>query len=420
MKWLGATLLVFTVMAAPALGARVFLKDGRVLEGVVTESPDKILIETPYGVVGISPSEVSRIDRTPSPLEIFRIRQTQTDQTDPDALAELAQWARERGLGRQADDCLQAALDLDGDHPEARRLSGYLRADGKWLEAPEALQLAEARLQAGKVDSVLKDLLPALAKVVQGRAQQLQLKKIQAHARLQARQFSAAQKAFETLAGAAPRGQASRYRAIADILKSHPDGMYVLNEPYPALASVLSEPPAVKRGPASLARPEVLAAAIRDRAKAAITTGRELMSAAQKLERTEPEAAKAKYVKAAKAFDDADALVTSIARSYRIEIARRRVAMITRDMNVWAGRFDTLKAELAKRDLTPAAYGKLITRMMRALDNVRSDLDVVLELTQPFEKELVLEVTDATMRRQRIEALRGVLAEEMRQLNGDR
>ncbi|KKK69942.1 hypothetical protein LCGC14_2928980, partial [marine sediment metagenome] len=59
---------------------------------------------------------------------------------------------------------IQAALDLDGDHPEARRLSGYLRADGKWLEAPEALQLAEARLQAGKVDSVLKDLLPALAK----------------------------------------------------------------------------------------------------------------------------------------------------------------------------------------------------------------------------------------------------------------
>ncbi len=144
------------------------------------------------------------------------------------------------------------------------------------------------------------------------------------------------------------------------------------------------------------------------------------MEAGRKLELTEPEAAKAKYGQAAKAFDTADILVPAIARSYRVEITRRRIAMITRDMNVWAGRFDTLKAKLAKRDLTPAAYANLILRMMRALKNVRGDLDAILTLAAPFDRELVLEVTDATLRRARVDALWEVLAEELRELNGNR
>ena len=94
--------------------------------------------------------------------------------------------------------------------------------------------------------------------------------------------------------------------------------------------------------------------------------------------------------------------------------------MVTKDMNIWAGRFDTLKGQLAKRDLTPAAYASLLFRMLRALRNVQSDLETILELATPFYRELVLEVTDATLRLERIVALRKVLLQEVRAINAKR
>ena len=415
-----AWMILVGVFVAPAVGDRVVLKDGRVLEGIVTESADKIVIEMPYGTISVAASEVERIERAPSPMELFEDRQAKVDGTDPDELAALAEWALEKGLTKQANQCLQAALDLDADHAPSRRLLGYVRADGKWLRAGQALQLAEARLEAGRVDYLLTELLPALGEIIEGTTLALRLKNVEAHALLRSRRFAEAQRGFESLASKSQQPASVRYRAIASILRDHPDGMYVLSEPYPALAALFDTPPAVKPGPASLARPEVLAGALRDRAKDAIRTGGASMEAGRKLELTEPEAAKAKYGQAAKAFDTADILVPAIARSYRVEITRRRIAMITRDMNVWAGRFDTIKAELAKRDLTPAAYANLILRMMRALKNVRGDLDAILTLAAPFDRELVLEITDATLRRARVDALWEVLAEELRELNGNR
>lgn len=276
------------------------------------------------------------------------------------------------------------------------------------------MQLAQGKLEAGKYAVLLKELLPALEQIAGDARQKLKIKHIRAHSHLRARQFAKAAKSFELLSGEAPAPDSIRYAAVASILKARPDGMYVLAEPYPPIAMLLGRPaPAVESGPASLAEPSVLSAALRDHAKAAIKKARAVVGEGKKLELTEPEAAKAKYALAAKTFDLADAIVPNIARFDRVEIARRRIAMITRSMNIEAGKFDTLKAELGKRELTPAAYRDLIVRMLRALNHVRSDLGVILQLAGPFERELVLELTDATHRLQRVDALREVLTQEL-------
>ncbi len=261
---------------------------------------------------------------------------------------------------------------------------------------------------------LLTELLPAIEAVATEAKQQRQIKHVEAHALLRSKQFAKAEKAFELLATKSTSADAIRYGAVAEILKTHPDGMYVLSESYPPLAMLLDSPgPVVEAGPASLARPDVLSAALRDHAKAAIKDGRAAMDEAGKLELTEPEAAKSKYALAQKKLDAADAIVPNIARSYRVEIARRRIAMITKGMNVEAGKFDTLKAELGKRDLTPAVYRDRVVRMLRALNRVRSDLEAVLKLAAPFGPELILEITDATHRLQRVDALREILLQEL-------
>ncbi len=422
MKRSAAVLLVcVSLLAAPAVGDRIVLKDGRTFEGSVTEPNGKVLIELPYGTLSFPASDVLKIERGPSLMDIYRGRLGVIDRKDPDEVTVLAKWARDRGLMRQADALLREVLELDLDHATARKLLGFVRADGKWLEAGEALKLAEAKLQAGKLDVLLEQLLPALEEVVENAREQLRLKEIHAEALLGSRKFAEAAKAFASLAGKLTGPAAIRCGAIASILRAHPDGMYVLSEPHAPLAMLLGTPAEAGRsGPASLSRPEVLSAALRDEAKAAIKTGRGHMGEGRKQELTEPEAAKAKYDQAGKAFDRADALVPKITRSYRVEIARRRIAMVTKDMNIWAGRFDALKEQLAKRDLTPAAYASLLFRMLRALRNVQSDLETILELATPFDRELILEVTDAMLRLERIVALRKVLLQEVRAINAKR
>lgn len=410
--------LAVLALAASAAGDRVILKDGRTFDGTVTESEGKLVIEHAYGTISFRLSEVASIERGPTAAEQLEMQLALVARNDPEVLFELSLWAKANDLPVQARELLGEVLKLDGDHAGARKLLGYVRADGKWLDVPAALELAEGKLAAGKHQVLLRELLPALSEIVADAKGKLLIGRLRAQGQLRSGRFAEAAKSFELLAGKAAPPESIRYGAIAAILTSHPDGMYVVAEPYPPIAMLLGRPgPAVEPGPASLADPSVLSAALRDRAKAAIKTARAILDEARKLELTEPEAAKAKYALASKSFDQADAMVPRIARSYRVEIARRRIGMITKSMNIEAGKFDALKAELGKRDLTPAAYRELIVRMLRALNHVRSDLGAILELAGPFERELVLEVTDATHRRQRVDALREVLS---RELHGNR
>ncbi|MHC4716809.1 MAG: hypothetical protein ACYS5V_07565 [Planctomycetota bacterium] len=400
-------LLVLSIVIALLTSPRTF-------EGKVTEADGNVLIEMSYGTIRFPATKVESIQRMPTAAEVLEWQLSQIDRTDPDALTQAAEWARENDLSKQADELLVDVLAIDADHARARKLLGYLRADGKWLKVPEAMALATARLEAGRYESLLCDLLPAIAELARDDKQRLALKDLQARGRLRAGQFALAVKVFRTLAAESPPSDAAPYEAIVAILDKHPDGMYVVREAYPATAMLLSANPApLKPGPASLSRPRVLAAALRDHAKQQVARGRKLMKQAAALENTEPEAAKARYERAGECFDAADAVVPRIARSYRVEIARRRVEAITDGIKVEAEKFDLLKAELGKRNLSPAAFRELLTRMLRALNHIRSDLMAVLRLAEPFERELILEVTDAKGELHKINALRDILSQEM-------
>ncbi len=414
MKRLAAVLLIVAALSASAGGDRVVLTDGRVFEGTVTEFDGKVLIEMDYGTISVSASEIESIERGPTPAEVLEARLDDIDRTDADALFDLAVWADNNGLNRRAEKILAEILDLDSDHSDAHMRLGHVKADGKWMELPVAIQLAQGKLEAGKYKTLLKQLLPAIKKVVKDPKRKLQVMHIEAHCLLRGKQFDRARRCFEQLVKESSMPHSARYAAVVEILKTHPEGMYVLAEVYPPTAMLLGSPgPIIKSGPASLARPEVLAAALRDHAKAAIKEGRGLMADGKKTEPVEPEAARTKYALASKCFDQADAVVPNIARSWRVEISRRRIAMITKDMNVQAGKFDALKAELGERDMSPTAYSDLVVRMLRSLKRVRADLKDILELAGPFERELILEITDATLRLQRVKALTEILKQEL-------
>lgn len=414
MKRAAAACLLMGILTAVAVGDRVLLKDGRTFEGNVTEADGKVLIKMAYGTISFPASEVAEIIRMPTPGDVLEWHLSQIDRSDPNALYQVAAWARDNDLSQRADELLREVLTLNPHHAQARRLLGYLRAEGKWMKVPQALQLSRGKLAAGQYKILLEQLLPAIDGLVEDARLRLEVKEIEAHSRLRAGHFELATKCFQALAKMAPPVQAVRFSAIAAILVQHPDGMYVVTEAYPPTAMLLGNPDVpVKPGPASLTRPEVLDAAVRDRAKQALDQGKHLMAQAKGLERTEPEAAKARYAQAKKHFDTADTLVPRMARSFRVEIARRGIAMIRKDMNVQAEVFDRLMSQLGEKNLTPAAYRELNTRMLRALNHIRSDLNAILALAEPFERELVLEITDANGRLQTVDALREILTKEL-------
>lgn len=404
--------LMVCVLAAPALADRVTLKDGRTFEGAVKEAEGRIVIEMAHGSVSFPLTEVSGVEHMPTPAETLEASLTRIDRTDADAVYQLAVWARDNDLARRGDELLRECIALNADHPAARRLLGQVKVDGKWQDTPAALQLAQGKLDAGRNDELLNDLLPALELVVANAQQKTAIRELEALARVRQGQFEQAAKCLENIAAKCATADAGRYAAMAEILKAHPDGMYLVQEAYPPEAALLATTePSVDAGPASLTRPAVLMAALRDLAKNHVKNGRSFMDEGKKLEMTEPEAAKAKYNLAQKSFESADAVSPNISRSYRVEIARRQIAMITRDMNTEAGKFDALRAELGKRDLTPAQYKDLIGRMNRSLANVRSDLDAILQLASPFDRELVLEITDSSQRLQKVTALKDTLTQ---------
>lgn len=56
---------------------------------------------------------------------------------DPDALLEVAQWARDYGLEAESKKILEKILKYDEDHAKTRELLGYVRVGEKWLTREE-------------------------------------------------------------------------------------------------------------------------------------------------------------------------------------------------------------------------------------------------------------------------------------------
>jgi hypothetical protein len=241
-----------------------------------------------------------------------------------------------------------------------------------------------------------------------------------ADTQLRSRQFNHAEATFGELAEAARKAEppatdlATRSAMIVEILHANPDGMYVLRDAYPPAAPLLSSTKAhIMPGPASLAMPLVLEAALRDEAKKEIEAGRKLLDEAQKLAPTDPDSANLKYALADQCFQRADAMIPNIARAHRVDIARRKIAAMRKDADTDARDFDEQMAKLGVKDMAPQAYNTMLQRLIHHLDSTRDNLKRIIELAQAYPKELVLELKWAELDLTKIENMRKILVTEL-------
>jgi hypothetical protein len=409
-----AALLLLGLLATAVRADRLVLLDGRSFTGTVTIERDTVLIEMGYGTLEFSRDQVAHIDFADTPEVKLAARLAGIDRDDPGELYQVALWAKQNDLPRQAEDLYQQVLQLDTDHAGARRALGFVHADGRWRTFEKALELTRGKLEAGHTAALLTDLLPKLSAAASTPEQQHEADRLAAHARLRDGRFSAAAASFRTLSENSEAPRSARYEAIADVLDDNPDGMYMLTESYPPQAGLLGDPGGVLTpGPASLADPLVLQAALRDQAVVEIGRGRELMAEAQKLSASDAEAARARWFRASRAFDRADAMVEDIARSYRVELARQRIAQLRHSIEDDARQFDQTLNTLGRQDLSPQQYHALVRRMIRRLDTVRGDLRTILDLTEPYPRELILEAQWAQADLEKIESMRQTLADEL-------
>ena len=411
---------LIAVLASVAAADKLVLTDGRVFTGTVSVEADTVQISVPYGALRFAKTMVERIEFMDTPEQEFRKKLADTALDDPNALYDLAQWAGNKSLSRQAGDLYGLILKLSADHAGAHKALGHIRIGKSWLGFDAALEQARGKLEAGSYAVLLEEILPALKAAAPTRQQTQQVVYMLADTQLRSRQFNHAEATFGELAEAARKAEppatdlATRSAIIVEILHANPDGMYVLRDAYPPAAPLLSSTKAhIMPGPASLAMPLVLEAALRDEAKKEIEAGRKFLDEAQKLAPTDPDSANIKYALADQCFQRADAMIPNIARAHRVDIARRKIAAMRKDADTDARDFDEQMAKLGVKDMAPQAYNTMLQRLIHHLDSTRDNLKRIIELAQAYPKELVLELKWAELDLTKIENMRKILVTEL-------
>lgn len=407
-------IMIWLVAAAPAMLSAdlVVMDDGRTFSGQVTVEGEIVIVKMPYGSLSLPRSKVARIELIETPEEKLAHRLEEIDQKNEAALLKVGLWALDQGLERQGREILERVIGINGENAEARRALGYVKIDGKWHEYAGAVELVRSKLEAGQFQVLLRQVLPALESVARTAPQRAKVRELTGSTQLRTGRFSAAAETYQRLAEQGKGRQALLHGAVAEILRSNPDGMYVLAEAYPPTAGLMGVEPQVKAGPASLKRPIVLEAALKDLARRRMKKGEKLTREGREAEVTQPKLAAARYVQALRAFDVADALIPDITRSFRVQITRRRITMIRKAADADARKFDKELAELGKKDLPKKEYRETVVRLIHHLNSLRGQFGDILKLARPYRRELLLEVQWAEADLKKVNDMRDVLVGE--------
>jgi hypothetical protein len=204
--------LALSILSGWAYGDRVVLKDGRSFEGTVTRSEKEVHVELAYGKISFPAADVASIETKPTASDQVEM-QLRITRREPDALFQIAVFARENDLLKRSEEILQDVIALKGDHAGAHKLLGHVQVDKKWVELKTAIQIAKGRLAAGKADSVLKDMLPGMEEAASDPKAKLPVRELEAACRLRAGQFDKAKAIYDDLAAKAAGGEAVRFAA---------------------------------------------------------------------------------------------------------------------------------------------------------------------------------------------------------------
>lgn len=130
------SLVIWWGASVPVRGDVIRLKGGGEVRGVFLENvkdSSQVAIQTSSGVrVSVPKDEIDFAERRSPLIEEYVSRSRTIDDT-VEGHWELAEWCRVQGLGEERKDQLEQLLDLDTDHPEARKILGYVRHLGRWM-----------------------------------------------------------------------------------------------------------------------------------------------------------------------------------------------------------------------------------------------------------------------------------------------
>jgi hypothetical protein len=137
------------LLAASASADVVHLKDGRSLEGTVTEeTAEKVVLETRFGPLEFARKDVLSIDKGKTKGQEFDERWKQAKSAED--FYELGKWADESKLKGDARKSMKRAIKLDAGHPGARKWLGFVLHKKVWM-TPEERDIAVAREEAAEM-----------------------------------------------------------------------------------------------------------------------------------------------------------------------------------------------------------------------------------------------------------------------------
>ncbi|MDB4990732.1 MAG: hypothetical protein JWN04_5910 [Myxococcaceae bacterium] len=169
----------FVLATSSARADEVHLAEGQVLVGTATIEGDKVVVELESGRITVPRSEVTRIEKSTTPLAQADARDAALKPSDVAGMLALANYCRDHDLFNKERDLLTRILTVAPNHAEARRRLGFVRqsVDGHdtWVDHAEIAKHEEAeRLEHRQAQASLArkeaELAAATVKLQQDRA----------------------------------------------------------------------------------------------------------------------------------------------------------------------------------------------------------------------------------------------------------
>ncbi|MEM8883118.1 MAG: hypothetical protein AAGD14_03525 [Planctomycetota bacterium] len=142
-------LLTIFLAASWAHADEVYLKDGRVLSGVVVRKGSKIYVSDRDAQYVLRASEIKDkkgIVAGKSFMHEFEERLALLDDEDAEAIYEFGLWLEENEWASRARNAYERVIEIDEDHRGARRKLGYKKYEGEWV-SPEELNRRKGLVQ---------------------------------------------------------------------------------------------------------------------------------------------------------------------------------------------------------------------------------------------------------------------------------
>jgi len=422
-------LLLATILAAlggVAAADTVHLRDGRKLEGELTDLGGQYELKMKFGTLKVNKADVLRIEKAVNKGDLYKQKLDGLSAVDAQGHFELGQWCRQNELADEAKAAFEKAVAIDANHAGARRELGYLKVGEKWQTAGSMMRSAEALSKLGKLEQsseILKQLAAVGDPKDVGKDAALALARI--YEKLGKWQDAASTyKAAEQMLLAPKEKTLARVRC--EIIESHPDGMYLVKEE--AAASTLlslddgkgGKAPQAKGGMQPLSDEKVMAAALRDKARAIVDQGRRVFEEAKKVDVVDSDKALKLFDEAGVYFDQANFLVPDIARSYNVEIVRKKIGAQQKKAMNYLIQFTavpepSVQVLAGSRRMTAKGrkdWGEYISKLESLLKAAEKHQDQILALAQAYPDELADTIAQTKKLDDDIEKLKGIMKQQ--------